>query len=153
MAVRTSDPRPTTKPTWDDYWAGVGNEDMLAARDLINLSPAIRRHFEAFLDWDEYDDEDPGYVWRSVNLDWCAAAEAADRWPCSTTERILLDLVLGLVQPDETTEFQTRRDPDTDETYQVRVAVGTRTIDPRTLGRLGSWSAEATRILMRWMAA
>lgn len=151
VSERTQAPILTTPPTWDDYWATVGNETYLVARDLIEISPTIQRHFEHHLIWRDTTPGPDGWRWRSAKLDWPAAARAADQWPCSTTEAILLDLILGLIQPDEDTQFEDRWDPETSESFEVRVTTGTRVINPLHLGRLGPWSGQVADILHRWM--
>jgi len=35
----------TTKPTWDETWARIGSEDMLAAKALIELSGGNNREY------------------------------------------------------------------------------------------------------------
>lgn len=158
MSTRTRDPKPTTPPTWQDYWRTVGNETYLIAGELIELSPDVRRHFESYVRWSDspcwVDDpdnpglsiDDPeGWVWRDVDLDWKSAAASADEWPCSTTQRYLLDLVLSLIQPDETWGSELRQDEE--GCYDVLVTKGTRTFDMRNLGRMGSWAPAVARIM------
>jgi hypothetical protein len=122
---------------WDDYWTEVGNETWLYARELIELSPAVRAHFASFID--------PC----GVNLDWSAAAAAADEWPASSTERRLLALVLSLVNPDEEHGYVRRRDEA--GSYEVPTVTGTRMIDARALGSMGSWAADVASILARYI--
>lgn len=150
--TRTRDPKPADPPTWEAYWEGVGNETYLVARELIELSSSVRAHFASFVGWhdtpalvDDPDnagwsiDDPEGWVWRDSDLDWKAAAAAADRWAASSTERRLLDLVLSLVQPDEEHDYDGR-------------ATGTRMFDARDLGRMGSWADDVARILSRFIA-
>lgn len=129
--------------SWEAYWAPVENETYLLARDLIMLSVPIRRHFERHI----HASPSAG----GVDLDWSAAAREADDWPCSSTERVLLDLILGVVQPDERHNTCVRRDPDTGETYTEWVVEGTRTIDPRSLARLNEWAHPVAARLHQWM--
>jgi hypothetical protein len=153
---RTTEPQPTTPPAWDDYWTTVGNEDFLYARELIELSSSVRAHFAGFLAWrDEpvmvevpgrpsYDPGEPspdGAVWRDIDLDWKAAAAAADAWGASSTERRLLDLVLSLVQPDTDSYWEDGR----------WVTTGTRLVDARDLGSMGSWRDDVAEILARYI--
>lgn len=155
MSTRTRDPKPTTPPTWEEYWVTVGNENFRFARELIELSSSVRAHFAHFIDWHdepEYVDDpnathswepsipDPeGWVRRDANLDWRAAAKAADEWPASSTEQRLLDLVLAFVQPEE------EWDPDFQRTANTRL------IDVRTLGLMGSWRDDVAAILNRYI--
>jgi hypothetical protein len=156
MSIRTRDPLPEAAPTWEDYWAEVGNESWLCARELIELSSPVQGHFAQFIAW--HDDPcmadvpgepswepgvpDPeGWVWRELLLDWEGAARSADEWPCSSTERRLLDLVLSLVQPDEERDWNGDR----------WVAIGTRMMDARDLGNMGSWRDDVADILCRYI--
>lgn len=161
--TRTRDPKPSTPPTWDAYWETVGNEDYLLARELIDLSPTVRRHFEAHVAWRDNpclvdDPNDPrmsikdpeGWVWRQADLDWSAAAASADEWPASGTERRLINLVLSLVNPDEEHTTETRHDDE--GYYDVPVTTGTRMIDVRDLASMGSWSEDVARLLARYIA-
>ncbi len=70
-------------------------------------------------------------------LDWRAAAAVADAWSCSIMQRYLLDLVLGLVQPDE--EYVSWQ----------QGCEGTRLFDLRNLGRFGSWQ-EPVAVVCIW---
>lgn len=110
----------TFPPLWRDYWQTVANENYLIAGELIELSTSVTAHFASFIKARDL----PGGG-RDTDLDWQAAAAAADRWACSSTEGRLLDLVLSLVQPDDKE----------------------RLIDARDLGRMGSWSPDVARIL------
>lgn len=128
------------KATWEDYWSTVGNEAWLVAKELIELSDDVRAHFAGHIRLD--DDGEP-------ELDWKAAAAAADAWPASSTQLRLLALVLSLVNPDETYEYETRHDDE--GYYDVRVAKGTRLFDARDLSRMGSWADDVARILARYI--
>lgn len=127
----------TFPPLWREYWSTVGNETWLVAGELIELSDSVTAHFASFIK-----PVDGGLDYR---LDWKAAAAAADEWPCSTTERYLLDLVLSLIQPDEYEETEVRKDDE--GYYDVRVTKGTRKFDARSLGSMGSWRGDVARIL------
>lgn len=129
-----------TKPTWDDYWSTVGNETWLFVRELLDLTQSPKAHFAGFIT--RGDDGEP-------DLDWQAAAKAADAWPCSSTERRMLDLVLSLVNPDEDRVRRVERDDD--GYYDVWETVGTRKIDARDLGSLGSWRDDVASILARYI--
>lgn len=159
---RTLDPKPVARPSWEDYWGTVGNETWLMVQELIELSPSVTAHFASYVEWHDEpcrvpDPADPynsipdpeGWIDREADLDWSAAAAAADQWPCSTTERYLLDLVLSLIQPDEEHTTEVRRDDD--GYYEVTVTSGTRTFDMRNLGLFGSWQDEVAVILYEWM--
>lgn len=162
MSFRTRDPKPTTRPSWEDYWAEIGNENWLYARELIELSSSVRAHFASFVDWHDepelVDDPDDkynsiphpeGWVRRGVDLDWEAAAKSADEWPASSTEQRLLALVLSLVNPDEESHYESRRDEE--GAYEVWVTTGTRKIDARDLSSMGSWRDDVADILTRYI--
>lgn len=133
------------RPTWEGYWATVGSEDYLYARELIELSPSVRSHFAAHVHGD------PNDPWAddALHLDWQAAAAAADEWPASGTERRLLDLVLSLVNPDVSGHHEQREDED--GSYEVWVTTGVRKIDVRDLGSMGSWRDDVAAIVGRYI--
>lgn len=162
--VRTRDPKPADPPRWEDYWRGVGNVNWLFARELIELSPDVRAHFAYYLRWSDHpalvdDPNDPGtsmddpggWVWRDEDLDWEAAAKTADAWAASSTQRRLLALVLSLVQPDESQESVWEPADEEGPGYERRVAVGTRKVDMRDLGLMGSWRDQVAAILFRYI--
>lgn len=75
---------------WERYWAQVGNEEWLAARELLDLSARLREVFGAFVN------QDPKAGPGELELDWDAAAEQVEREALSSTEYKLARLVLGL---------------------------------------------------------
>lgn len=80
------------RPTWDDYWAGVGNEDWLAARALCEISPRVRSEVGLFLHWDDN---------REPHLDWEAFATFVDEdGTMSSGERRLALVVAALTTYD-----------------------------------------------------
>lgn len=154
MSIRTRDPKPTERPTWFEYWLTVGNEDFLFARELIDLSPDVRAHFAWYTRWEDspvmvdvpgarsFDPGVPdpeGWVFREAELDWKSAADAADRWPASSTQRRLLALVLSLVQPDQ--QWVAGADEYT----------GTRLMNVRDLSMMGSWREQVADIMSRYI--
>lgn len=164
MSIRTKDPKPSTRPSWEDYWQTVGNETYLYARELIDLSPDVRAHFAGFIawrdrpvmvdvpgrpSWDPGEPDPEGWVLRDVELDWQAAAKSADEWPASSTQRRLLSLVLSLVNPDEEGHHETVRDEE--GPYEVWRTTGTRLFDARDLGSMGSWRDDVAEILARFI--
>lgn len=92
----------SVRPTWQEYWAGVGNEEWLAAKALLELEEhgGVRREVETWLAYDsagDWYDEDGG--WRSDPvLDWWAWVADVDArgraW--SGSEARLYQLVAGL---------------------------------------------------------
>lgn len=122
--------------SWDTYWSTVGNEDYLYARELIELSGAVHAHFARHITGED--------------LDWRAAAAAADDWPASSGERRLLDLVLSIVNPDVSGHHETRDDDE--GPYEVWVTTGVRKVDARDLGNMGSWREEVASIMGRYIA-
>jgi hypothetical protein len=127
--------------SWDAYWRTVGNETWLYVRELLELTESPKAHFAGFIT--------PVNDARDWNLDWKAAAAAADEWPCSSTERRMLDLVLSLINPDE--EHGHRTEHDEDGYYTVPTVEGTRKIDARDLGSMGSWRDDVAAILARYI--
>lgn len=124
----------TDKPTWDAYWAGVGSEDYLAAKALLELSDAVRADASRWLEWhrerhyDEHDNPD-GYYDPHPALDWDGWVSDVDTekrgW--SGTEHRLYRIVAALVSSE-------------DRAIPFR----------RTFGYLGSWETEVWRILTEW---
>lgn len=115
----------TDRPTWEAYWATVGNENYLAAKALLELSHSVRGDAEQWLEWrgDRHHDDAP-----SPTLDWdgwIADVDAGRAW--SSTELGLFRIVAALAARDD------------------------RAIPLRgTLGYLGSWETDVWRILVEW---
>ncbi|MGL4174311.1 MAG: hypothetical protein ACRCTR_09650 [Actinomycetota bacterium] len=76
---------------WEAYWATVGNEDWLVARDLLTVSPRVRAVFAQHVHLERH-----GLDRTSLELDWDAATEHVADEPLSSTERRLADLVVAL---------------------------------------------------------
>lgn len=121
------------RPTWDEYWARVGSEEYLAAKQLLELS-SIRYDAAQWLEWhrDRQYDDDGNYVglgdpWPTLNWDaWIADYDETGRgW--SSTEHRLFRIVAALVASDE-------------RPFPMR----------ETLGYLGSWETEVWRVLVDW---
>ena len=92
---------------WQEYWNGVGNQDWLAARRLLDLSPRVHGYLTGHLAVvlephhdDDRDDDDghepPERRRRDVTLDWVAAAGRIDADGFSSTEARLARLVAAL---------------------------------------------------------
>lgn len=141
MSVRTKEPRPTGSPSWAEYWADVDDRDWLFARELAEISPAVRGFVESRIHWHDEpvlvtdpDDEwsaapDPeGWVWRNLTVHWDQVAEDFDVWGGSSTERRLMRLVLSLLVPGREVSLS------------------------QDLGQMGSWSDEVAAILGRYVA-
>jgi hypothetical protein len=71
---------------WSRFWNDVDNPAWLAARDLLDLCPTVRRFFAGYLDVDE----------EGVWLDWTTAAEHLADTGFSSTEGRLALLVAAL---------------------------------------------------------
>jgi len=105
---------------WERYWSEIGNEQWLAARELLDLSPRVRNLFATFVAVeDRWGD---GHA--ELQLDWEAAAAQAERDGLSSTEYHLARLVAALTtgQP----------------------------IDLVSLSWMGSWQGEVWRVLVQW---
>jgi hypothetical protein len=142
MSFKTTDPKPATPPTWEAYWAEVENYEWLYARELIEISPAVKSFVQNRLRWydepcwiDDPNDpsgresiEDPsGAVWRDSTIDWDEVAEDHHSWAASTTENQLLRIVLAL----------------TIRGREVSLV--------RDVGNMGSWRGEVAWILGRYI--
>lgn len=120
---------PTATATdWDAFWSGVGNEDWLAAKRLLDLSPRVSGFFAAHLRVQEVevlDDEGQSAgTHHETTLHWSAAAESLDGEGLSSTEARLARLV-------------------------VSIACGT-PFAISDLRWMGSWSHRVWRILTEW---
>lgn len=87
---------------WSSYWADVGNERLLAAKALLELSPTVRRAVAQWLRTDiepRFDDEgnEVGEA-EYINLDWdgWAADFESNGGPFSSTEAGLAEVVAAL---------------------------------------------------------
>lgn len=73
---------------WDEFWAGVGSEEWLAAQRLLELSPVLQRDARLWVLANTADDDDP---WQA----WADDVDARGRgW--SSTERRLFGIVAAL---------------------------------------------------------
>jgi len=126
----------TTKPTWDETWARIGSEDMLAAKALIELSPSLRAEAGFWLTYDEqpvyasdaWDAEQIGTEQGDPIFDypaWLADVEKNGRgW--SSTEGRLFQVVASLL--------------DAERKMPLRFV----------LDAMGSWETDVWRILVAW---
>lgn len=124
----------TTDTTdWAKYWSGVGNEEYLTVRALLELSYDVRVTVAQHLTWvpeetEVYDGEEytTGGYWK---LDWDAFAASLDatddtRPLFSSTGERLARLVAALTTGSEFAVFD--------------------------LARMGSWETEVWQILVNW---
>jgi len=126
-----------TRPTWDETWASVRSEDMLAAKALIELSSGLKSEAVTWLGYEQcpvyanndVDAERIGYQPGGpifLYQDWIADVDARGRGWCSTAAR-LFEVVAAVLDPDRTLNLRA------------------------TLGYgLGSWETDAWRILTEW---
>jgi len=113
---------------WQEYWTDVHNEDWLAARQLLELSPEVRDFYawnlaEELVPTDDDDGHERHRSRRELRLDWAGAASRTDK-DGSFTERRVAHLVAALTadQPADLT----------------------------LLTWMGSWSTPVWRILLGW---
>lgn len=117
-------------PTWEETFARYGSEEILAAKALIEISPALLRDARRYLDWSPTDGyRDAGGVWhaspRFRGDQWLGSVDDVGRgW--SSTEWRLFRIVECLLDPRRSLSL-----------------VG-------VLDGLGSWEAPAWRILVCW---
>jgi len=87
---------------WNSYWADVGNERLLAAKALLELSPTVRGAVAQWLrtDIEPRFDDDGNEVGEAeyINLDWdgWAADLESNGGPFSSTETNLAAVVAAL---------------------------------------------------------
>ncbi len=135
-AGRTSHISPTARPTWNETWARIGSEDMLAAKALIEITFDLKADAAQWLGYDEQ----PVYAsddWRARQIgveqgdpiflydEWIADVEANGRGWCSS-DHSLFDVVASLLDPERPMHLR------------------------RLLGYMGSWEADVWRILVAW---
>jgi hypothetical protein len=75
---------------WEEYWAQVSGQELLAARALLDVSSRVRNAAEMFVYRDECDER--GEAW----LDWEGFAEQVTQAGLSSGEVRLAGLVLAL---------------------------------------------------------
>lgn len=125
-----------TRPTWDEPWALIGSEEMLAAKALLELSPTLRRDAEQYLTREQYPvyasdhwaaklvgyrPGEPEFDWES----WLTSYDEHGRgW--STTEHHLFAVVASLLDVDRPLRFRA------------------------VLGNLGSWETAVWQVLTTW---
>lgn len=126
-----------TRPSWDEAWARIGSEDMLAAKALIELSGDLKSDAVTWLGYEQL----PVYAseaWDAERIgtrqgapiflydEWIANVEKNGRgW--STHTGLLFPIVAALLDPDRTLNLRT------------------------TLGYgMGSWETDVWRILIEW---
>ena len=132
---------------WEEYWAGVGNEDWQAARQLLELSWRVRGFYAAHLAvvlepaFDDNDDEGrelPGRR-REVLLDWESAAGRIDTGHSNTgrTDTGHIDAA-GF----SSTEARLAR-------LVTALSTGA-PLDLASLTWMGSWSSQVWQVLCEW---
>jgi len=114
---------------WQECWAGVRNEDWLAAARLLDASPRVRGYFTYYLGekltprLDEAGNE-VGAPFRNVVLDWETAADRIHLDGFSSTEYCLARLVAALT---------------TGQPFPIK-----------DLARMGFWSTHVRQVLVEW---
>ena len=119
----------TETALWQEYWAGVRNEDWFAAARLLDASLRVRGYFACYLReeltprLDEAGNEF-GATFRNVVLDWETAADRIHLDGFSSTEYRLARLVAALTagQP-----------------FPIE-----------DLARMGAWSRHVWQVLVEW---
>ena len=86
---------------WQEYWTDVHNEDWLAARQLLELSPEVQELYacnlaEELVPTDDDDGHERHRSRRELRPDWAGAASRIDKDGFSFTERRLGHLVAAL---------------------------------------------------------
>lgn len=127
----------TSRPGWDETWALIGSEDMLAAKALIELSHDLRSEAATWLGYEQivvyaseaWDAEpvgtrqgDPIFLYE----EWIADVEGKGRGWCSSAAR-LFEVVAALL--------------DRDRTLNLRATLAS---------SMGSWETDVWRILTEW---
>lgn len=122
----------SARPTWGEYWETIGNEQLLAAKALLELSVTVRRDVENWLRW-QHDEawtatdgtHIPAERWADLDWDgWAADVDERGR-PFSSTEGRLVELVAALAA---------RRPLQLDGVFNL----------------MGSWETDVWRILTEW---
>lgn len=119
----------TQTALWHDFWAGVGNEDWLAAAHLMEASPRVRGYFACYLHEEltpRFDEAGNavGTPISEVMLDWQSAADRIHLECFSSTEYRLARLVAALT---------------TEQSFPIE-----------DLTRMGSWSLHVWQALVEW---
>lgn len=78
---------------WDAHWTGIRDEDWLAAKQLLDLSPRVAGYYASHLTPTRPDGRGTG----EAHLDWDAAASGIPEECFSSTERRLALLVAAVV--------------------------------------------------------
>lgn len=129
-----------TANAWDTYWHGVGSEEWLTARQLIELSPALHSEAAAWLK--------TGKGWDLT--DWIHDVDDTGRaW--STTESRLFRVVAALIDPYPDADWVEGNS--TLPLYVVKVENDRykRTVPlVYFLEQMGSWETDVWRILVNW---
>lgn len=144
----TTDPNdvPRGDDLWEEYWAGVGNEDWQAARRLLELSWRVRGFYAAHLavvlepdDDDDNEDHEPPGRRREVVLDWESAAGRVDTGHIDTE-------CIDTGQIDAAGFSST-------EARLARLVAALTTgapLDLASLAWMGSWSSQVWQVLCEW---
>lgn len=111
---------PMSRDAWGLYWQQVSNENYLAAKQLLELSPRVEGYFAAYARADRLGGHE---------VDWLRAGKDIDEVGMSTTERHLAHLAVGLIAGRED---------------------GLHLIDLATLASMGSWTDDVLRVLVKW---
>lgn len=131
----------TARPSWEEYWAGVGNMEYFTAKRLAEAgNDRVKNLVASFLTWKRYDDYATDADWEAgvatsstweAELDWPAYRDqVADDYTLSSTERRLALLVGAMTgHPDG----------------------GSASIDVvDVLGGLSEWAPRVFMILTEW---
>lgn len=126
---------PDITTAWDAFWAGVGSEEWLTAKALLELAPALQREAAS---WVASRGHDGLHEW-VTDVD-----DNGRGW--SSTEGRLFRLVAALVDPypDRNTAVGSWEAP--------TASGGVRRVVPvaNFLELMGSWEGEVWRILTEW---
>ena len=142
----TTDPPdvPRGDALWDEYWAGVANEDWQAARVLLELSGRVRRFYAAHLAvllepaFDDDGHQLPARR-RDVVLDWESAAGCIDTGHINTWH-----INTGQVGAAGFSSTEARL-------AQLVAALTTGApLDLASLTWMGSWSSQVWQVLVEW---
>lgn len=118
----------TNRPTWDLYWSKVGNEALLAAKQIAETVPRVKEVLASeYLEWrrDEFDADEPP----RDHLDWERFAADLDEHKdpgFSTTERVVAQVVAGLA------------------------VGGSRPVNLRALAAMDTWRGPFWKALVAW---
>lgn len=81
-----------SRPTWEDYWKGIGNEDLLGAKGVIETNHRVKQVVSGYLEWQGDEDD----RWPHIEWDQFAKDVETNLASLSSTELAIAQVAAAL---------------------------------------------------------